>query len=76
MQAIETKYFGPTNFKGSRIRAKFMESGKSKTIHWDYELNPRENHEKAMEALSGESGGKWIGGGTKNGYVWVRKPGR
>lgn len=49
MQAIITKYLGPTNSRGSRIVAKCW-AGKV-TVPWDYRLEVRENHEAAAKAL-------------------------
>jgi hypothetical protein len=49
-QAIETKYLGPTNTKGSRVKAKSPAG--SVTISWDYGLNTRDNHRAAAEALA------------------------
>ena len=49
MQAITTKYLGPTNRRGSRIKAK-CKAG-SITIPFDYSLNTEGRHQKAAEAL-------------------------
>lgn len=48
-QAIETKYMGPTNYRGSRIKAS-CEAG-AITIGWDDSLNSDDNHIKAANAL-------------------------
>lgn len=49
MQAIRTRYYGPTNSKGSCIRAK-CENG---AITWPYDhaLDSDGNHEAAKDAL-------------------------
>ncbi|CAB4140590.1 hypothetical protein UFOVP669_48 [uncultured Caudovirales phage] len=49
MQAIRTRYIGPSNVKGSRIQAKC----EAKTIYVSYEhaLNIEENHKAACAAL-------------------------
>ena len=49
MQAIKTKYCGPTNSRGSRIQA----SCDAETIYvpYDYALNSDENHRAACEKL-------------------------
>lgn len=73
MQAILTKFIGPTDTKGARVKATFAESRKSKTIHWDYELDNKQNHEAVVMKLTGDPKGAWIAGGTKDGYAWVRK---
>jgi hypothetical protein len=49
MQAIITKFIGPTNIKGARIKA--SASAGSVTIPFPYELNLYERHEKAARAL-------------------------
>ena len=72
--SIETKYFGPTNCQGARIKA--IVSGESKRsiiVPWDYAKNTDENHTAAALALCKkfEWDGKLVMGGTKNGYVFV-----
>ena len=49
MQAIQTKYHGPTNTRGTRISAK-CSAGRI-SLPWDHSLNFEENHRKAAEAL-------------------------
>ena len=51
---IVTKYLGPTNYRGSRIKAthaRDSETKWTKTISWDYSLEANKNHEKAAQAL-------------------------
>lgn len=79
-QAIETKYLGPTNSRGARVKATCQ--AKSATVSWDYALNSQGNHEAAALALvhsmiaKGGEGwkGAWHGGqrpcGT--GYVFSK----
>lgn len=54
-RAIRTKYFGPTNCKGSRVRAWIADDGKplaAVTVSWDYSLRgPFENHVAAALAV-------------------------
>lgn len=71
-QAITTKFLGPTNSRGSRVRAT-SEAG-SLTVAWEHALNVTENHRAAAEKLAKklEWAGLWYGGGTSNGFVWVR----
>ena len=52
MQAITTKYLGPTNTKGSRIKATCWL--KSKTVAWDYLASTYVNHLAAIDALVSE----------------------
>jgi hypothetical protein len=49
MQAIETKYIGPTNHRGSRIKAS-CERG-SITVSYDDAMNSDEAHIAAAQAL-------------------------
>lgn len=66
-QAITTKFLGPTDYKGSRVKAT-CEAG-SVTLSWDHALNSDGNHEAACRALmaklgwDGERAGGWLGGG-------------
>lgn len=71
MQAITTKYLGATNFRGSRIKAT-AESG-SITVDYPHEFSGVNAHAVAALALMVKLGwtGDLIGGGTKDGYVFV-----
>lgn len=66
-QAITTKYLGPTDTKGSRVKA--TAAAGSITVHWDYELNESRNHLAAARALADKFGwsGEWVAGGLPNG---------
>ena len=74
MKAISTKYIGPTNFKGSRIKAYDCDNNHV-TISYPHELSGEDVYRKAAEALRDkmEWKGELIGGGTKEGYVFVFK---
>lgn len=50
MQAIQTKYHGPTNHRGSRITAR-CDAG-SLTLPYDYALNIEGNHIAAARELA------------------------
>lgn len=72
MQAIQTKYLGPTNVRGSRVKA-IAEAG-SVTLSWNHSLNADGNHKAAAEALANKFGwhGKWFSGWLPdNGMVFV-----
>ena len=56
MQAIVTKYLGPTNSRGARVKAT-CQAG-SKTIPWDYALDVAANHDAVAHALARKLG--WI----------------
>ena len=78
MQTITTKYIGPTNFRGSRVKAT-TESGISITLGWNDALNSEENHVGAAIALMRKL--KWVmaecghkiafGGNRDGGYTIV-----
>ena len=58
MQAIHTKYLGPTNHKGARIKA-YTASGFSVVISYPYELNEPHAHFEAVQALVNKNGLAW-----------------
>jgi hypothetical protein len=72
-QAIVTKYIGPSNTKGSRIKA--SAAAGSITVHYDDALNSENNHAAAAQALAAKLGwpGTWYMGGLPNdcGYCFV-----
>lgn len=49
MQTITTKFIGPTNTKGSRVKATCWLG--SVTVGWDHALNTEQNHEEAAQAM-------------------------
>jgi hypothetical protein len=73
MKAIWTKYIGPTNFRGSRVKA--SAEGVSITVGYDDALNSEDAHAVAALALCWKAG--WPGdlyrGGRPdgNGFVFV-----
>ena len=72
MQAITTKYHGPTNVKGSRVSAT-SGSGHRVIVDWDDALNQEENHRAAAQKLCDKLEWNWkfVSGGTKDGYAHV-----
>lgn len=50
MQAIHTKYIGPTNTKGGRIKA-YTAAGLSATISYPHEFSHEMCHYQAVKAL-------------------------
>ena len=78
MIAIETKYHGATNTKGSRYSASTC-NGQKLTMSTDYSLDSDANHERVACALAGkmawfgEGARKYrlVGGSTKSGMVFV-----
>lgn len=72
-QAIVTKYLGPTNFRGARVKAT-ADAG-SVIIPWNDALNVDENHDAAARALAIKFGwsGRWYAGGlpSRDGNCYV-----
>ena len=75
-QAIQTKYHGPTNVRGSRISAR-VQAGRI-SLSYDSSKNPDENHRMAAETLAKkfewdeDTHGKLSGGVLWDStYVWV-----
>lgn len=72
-QAIVTKYIGPTNSRGARVKAT-AQAG-SVTVPWDYSLSVDDNHARTALRLADKFGwrGRWIAGalpdGTSNCYT-------
>lgn len=79
-QAIITKYIGPSNVRGSRVKA--TAAAGSVTLHWDDSLNSDANHRRAARALAEKLkwAGHWFCGGLPdnwrggNGYCYVQVP--
>jgi hypothetical protein len=77
-QAIETRHLGPTNTKGSRIKATAWAG--SVTIGYDYALDAQDNHRAAADALIAKMGwnGTFAQGGNAKGdggYYFVNVEG-
>lgn len=72
MIAIETRYIGPTNYRGSRYVATTA-NGHRLCRSADDALNSNENHARLARELadSMQWKGALIGGGTKTGMAWV-----
>ena len=72
MKAIETRYYGPTNTRGSRIRA-FDLDGNSVSIPYPYDLSGEGCHAAAAKALCKKMNwhGKLASGALERGYVFV-----
>lgn len=75
-QAIETKWLGPTNFRGARVKAS-AQAG-SITIPWDHAKDVEDNHKAAARALAAKWGweGCYVGGAKADdtGYCFVLVP--
>ena len=68
MKAIQTRYYGPTNARGSRVTA-WTEGGNRVTIPYPHELSGEAVYRAAADALCKKMG--WpadlVGGGLPNG---------
>jgi hypothetical protein len=67
MQAIETKYLGPTSFRGARIKASCQ--AMKVTVSWDWSTSVDESHDAAARALIIKMGwfGTWVRGAKADG---------
>ena len=66
MKAIEVKYHGPTNYRGSRWKAKAA-GMKSVTVPYDYAVSDEDNARQAADQFLANTG--WGRSGIKiNGY--------
>ena len=73
MQTITTKYLGPTDTQGTRIKAVHTGAATSITVPYNYALSDEGNHKEAASTLAQklEWNGKYIGGHTKDGMIWL-----
>jgi hypothetical protein len=78
MQSIYTKYTGPTNTRGSRIRATTSGGAGSVSVPYDHALDTDENHDEAAKKLAAKLGweGEMVRGtapkGHGNVYVFAK----
>ena len=80
--AIETKFLGPTDYRGDRVKAFIPDwRGFTETAAYDYALSAFENHQKVAQTLADRFFNHYVktddpvtlvAGGVKRGYVWVR----
>lgn len=71
-QAITTKYLGPSNVRGARVKATC--EAKTIILPWDHSLNVNDNHRAAARKLAEqlEWSGTWYGGAPiGSGYCFV-----
>lgn len=75
MKAIRTRFYGPSNFKGSRYMATDGD-GHSITLNTNYELNSDANHERVANALMRKMGwpNELVGGGFESDMYWTMLP--
>lgn len=73
MIAIQTKYLGPTNHMGSRIKAFTQNKGQARTIGYPHELGVEAGHDAAARELIVKLGwfGVWVRGGSADGRGYV-----
>ena len=70
-QAIETRYYGPTNHRDARVRAKC--DAKTIWVDWDYALESSDNHIAAATELAKQLNWPAIlkSGSVGNGYYHI-----
>ena len=68
MQAIQTKYLGPTSTRGSRIKATCWL--KSVTVSWNHAMSIEQNHQAAIDALVSELNENRIKGDFPDCALW------
>jgi hypothetical protein len=75
MQAIRTRYHGPSDFKGSRINAKC--EGATVSMPYNHGLTLQDNHAEAARQLADKLGwvGIYHGGYFARDYYWVCESG-
>src|SRR4051812_13534711 len=75
--AINTKFLGPTDSRGARVKA--TSQAGSLTLAWDHALGASDNHAAAASALASKLrwAGQWIAGGMPDGcgnvFVCLRR---
>jgi hypothetical protein len=79
MRAIRTKYLGPTNNRGSRVKVideGYSDRPRTIAVPWDYALNPDENHAAAARVAlrRWDWSGRWVGGGLRDGMCFACDP--
>ena len=75
MQAICTKYIGPSNTRGARIKA-YCESGLSVTVPFNHAMSGQAVHFAAVVEFCKRypnwgPAGTYRAGSIKGGYAWV-----
>lgn len=75
MVTVQTRYIGPTNSRGSRIKAYSEAFPRGVTVSYDHALNSEDNHHAAAEAFIRARGwwDVWVFGGSadKRGNTYV-----
>jgi hypothetical protein len=75
MQSIRTRYYGPTNTRGSRIVAKCYAG--SLSMPRDYSLDPDQDHARVAGLLASRLNwaGVYHGGVFEDDFYWVCESG-
>lgn len=74
MATVQTKWFGPTNRRGSRIKATSQHRAGAMWRSCAGSLSIEQNHEEAAKAMlaRNEWAGDWVGGTNEDGTMtWV-----
>lgn len=65
---ITTKFMGPTNNRGARVKATSA-SGKSKTVRWEHCVDVDSNHQAVAEVLASQM----VADGASAPDRWIRR---
>ena len=78
MTAIETRFIGPTNHRGSRYKAIALDTKQTITVTADDTLSCADNHAAVAKALIKRQGwnyAQWVVGASDRGYIFVCEKG-
>ena len=66
---VVTKFLGPTNYRGARVKATHVTTLDSVTTNWDHGLDVSDNHEIAAAELMGKE--PTYRASTDSGYIFA-----
>lgn len=69
---VQTRYFGPTDNKGSRVKVTNLRGGAYKWHHWDYAIGhgPEQHMHAVRQCVAGVVSIEY-GGEDANSYYWI-----
>jgi len=71
-RCVETKYLGPTNSHGARIKGTNVTSKKTLTMNWNHELDALDNHAQVAARLL-ESNDLIDSSVDNGGWMWMSR---
>lgn len=69
---VSTKYVGPSNSRGGRIKGTFISTGASTTVPYQHEFSSTDNHVKLAETMLGSKKLLMCGTDDKGGFVFLK----